>query len=74
MSCTILASGDADAVHIICDHGHHHLLDPTEAHRLYRTLGQVLGLPTDHVAIPQAAEAPGRRPSELVDGHRPPGR
>ncbi len=58
MSCTILASGDAEAVHIICEHGHHHLLGPADARRLYLTLGQVLGLPTDPGAIPEAAEAP----------------
>lgn len=74
MSCTILASGAPDAVHIICDHGHHHLLGPAEARRLYLTLGQALGLPTDPVALPQAAEAPGRRSSEFVDVQAPPGR
>ena len=57
MSCTILVSGDVDAVHVICDHGHHHLLDNAEACRLYLTLGQVLGLPADHLAVPPAAEA-----------------
>lgn len=59
MSCAVLASGDADAVHIICDRGHHHLLGHAEARRLYLTLGQVLGLPTAPVALPEAAEAPG---------------
>jgi hypothetical protein len=59
MSCRVLASGAADAVHVICDDGHHHLLGNAEARRLYLTLGQVLGLPTDHVAIPEATEAPG---------------
>jgi hypothetical protein len=58
MSCTILASGDADAVHIICDHGHHHLLGHAEARRLYLSLGQVLGLPTDPVALPEVTAAP----------------
>lgn len=57
MNCTIRASGAADAVHIICDHGHHHVLGPAEARRLYLTLGQALGVPTDHLAVPEAAEA-----------------
>lgn len=59
MSSLVLASGAADAVHIICGDGHHHVLGHAEASRLYRALGQVLGLPTDHLAVPEAAQAPG---------------
>lgn len=58
MSTEVLASGAADAVHVICDDGHHHLLDHAEARRLYGTLGHALGLPTDHVAILEATDSP----------------